>query len=225
MKLKIPWFSFSTVVFLLIIIFMSDYNLIPSPIELFNILEHLYQVVGFPGLFVASFLEGLAYVGLYFPGGTFIFISIVLTENSIISILTVALIVTAGITLSSFVNYGIGRHLGKNKIKTSSLRKKGGKYFYLAALNPSTLGIYFLYQGYKRKNFHQLFYVPLFLLPYGFLLAYIFKTSATYLKENVLSEWSIFLTVFVIWFIVELVLKNKESFKRGIQIIYKYLFD
>jgi len=64
-RYKIPWLPLSALIFYLTAVVLWTINLIPPPTEIFIFLENLYNDYGLIGLFIASFLEGIVYLGLY----------------------------------------------------------------------------------------------------------------------------------------------------------------
>ncbi|MBC8434878.1 hypothetical protein H8D91_00040, partial [archaeon] len=88
---ELPKLPFSALIFYLVVVLFWNLGLIPSPVEIVSFLEGLYETYGLVGLFIASFLEGIVYLGLYFPGSFIIALAIFLSDGSFISLATLTL--------------------------------------------------------------------------------------------------------------------------------------
>ena len=80
----------------------------------------------------------------------------------------------------------------------------------LSALHPNSLAFYFFNLGLKKESPWKVIFIPLILIPYGFLLAYLFYQLKPILTKGAETPY-ILVTVLVIWFIIALILKNKNE--------------
>src|SRR3989344_3307620 len=181
MKFKIPLLPLSAIVFYFLAVIFVQIGIFPQPDEAIKILENLYTSYGLIGLFVAAFFEGLVYVGLYFA--------------------------------VSLINYVLGRYIiSKNLREKKELEKerKISSGLVLSALHPNSLAFYFFNLGLKKESPWKVIFIPLILIPYGFLLAYLFYQLKPILTKGAETPY-ILVTVLVIWFIIALILKNKNE--------------
>lgn len=210
---KIPVLPLTVLIFYLLLILLWHINLIPSPKELLEILEKLHQQYGFIGLILATFLEGIAYVCLYVPGAFIIALSVFFSDRSFLSLLNISVIVSITLTVTSFINYYIGRYFAlrkfwdkKNIIKESEILSRG---FIFSMLHPNLLAFYFFNAGLEKRDFKQIFYIPLFMLPYGLLVAYILSIFSNPIRQGLESP-ALLLTVIIIWFAFAYWKENKK---------------
>jgi len=207
MRIKIPWLSFSALIFCLIFLFLTFLNLIPSSEQLLLSLKIIYGNYWVWGLFLATLIEGIVYIGLYFPGSTIIALSVVLSRGDYFSLFLISLIVAITLTFTSLINYFLGFILSK--------RKKGklldyNSSFLFSCLYPDALAFYFFNEGVNRKGLFNVLLVPLVLFPYGLLLALIISLFRPVLEG--LAENPFFMTIIIsIWFIIAFYLKNKKE--------------
>ncbi|HLC78634.1 MAG TPA: hypothetical protein VJH92_05920 [Candidatus Nanoarchaeia archaeon] len=204
-----PWFPFSVLVFYLAMVFLWNVNIIPHPKELLIIVEGFVEKIGFGGVFIATFIEGLAYIGHQFPGSSIILISLIVSSNSIGSLLLIVLIISVALTASSLVNYFAGT-IFSSRIKHKQT-KHVRKTLFLSALHPAFLSLYFFHRGINKDGLKEVLLVPLIIFPYGFLVAYLVSLSSDFLREKILSEEIFFLLIFVGWFLLEVLQKNKNG--------------
>ena len=215
---KIPILPLSALVFYLLLIVLWNIHLIPSPKELLEILEKLYQHYGLLGLVLATFLEGIAYVCLYVPGSFIIALIVFFSDRSFLSLIIISAIVSATLTVASFINYHIGKYLAsknfwdkKDLVKESEMLSRG---FIVSMLHPNLLAFYFFNAGLEKRDFKQIFYIPLFMLPYGLLVAYILSIFSGPIREGL--ESPIFLlTIIIIWFVTAYWTENKKRYRLG----------
>lgn len=210
--IKIPWFALSVLLFYLVLMLLWNLGVIPHPDKIIDLLEILSDKVGVLGLFIATFLEGLAYIGHEFPGITIIFLSIIISNNNFWDIILIVAIVTLALTVSSLVNYFAGTWFRKkHPPEKISENKKFEKGLLLAALHPAFLSLYFFHSGIKGKNLIKIVYAPMIVFPYGIIIAYVLTNFADFIREKLLSNETFFLTVFLGWFLIELYAKNKKK--------------
>lgn len=210
---KIPILPLSALVFYLLLIILWNLNLIPSPKELLEMLEKLYRHYGLFSLVLATFFEGIAYICLYVPGAFIIALTVFLSDRSLISFMAISAIVSVTLTFTSFINYGLGRYFAsrdfwdkKDLIKESEMLSHG---FFASMLHPNLLAFYFFNAGLERKKFNQIFYVPLFMFPYGLMFAYFLSIFSNPIRQGMESP-TFLLSVIVIWFIVAFWRENKK---------------
>jgi uncharacterized membrane protein YdjX (TVP38/TMEM64 family) len=212
---KIPILPLSVLIFYLLTILLWNLRIIPSPKQIFEMLEKLLQRYEMFGLILATFLEGIAYVCLYVPGAFIIALTVFISDRSFTSLLTISVVVSITLTIAAFVNYYIGRYIGTRKfrdkkdiVKESEMLSRG---FITSMLHPNLLAYYFFNSGLERKNFKQVFYIPLFMIPYGLLFAYMLSIFSGPIREGLESP-TLLLTIIVIWFLFAYWKENK---KRG----------
>lgn len=215
--IKVPVLPLSALIFYLLLAILWNLHIIPLPKELIEILEGLYQEYGYSALVLATLLEGISYICLYFPGAFIIALTVFFSDKSFVSLLTISTIVSATLTVAAFINYRLGRYLasrnfdGKNGSgKALKTRSRG---FIASMLHPNFLAFYFLNEGIKQRNPKQMFYVPLFMLPYGLFVAYLLSTFSSPIRHGLESP-TLLLTALVIWFTVATVLENKKYFEN-----------
>ena len=222
----IPFFPLSVLIFYIAIISLWHFNTIPTPIEIMAILEKLYHQFGLLGLLFVSLIEGLAYIGLYFPGNSIIALFFIFSDGKFLSVFLMILIVTFALTLSSIINYWMGRLFFTNKAQNDLFKKtkKIEKSIFFSVLHPDLLAFYFFYRGTKKKDFWKILYVPLALIPYGFVFAFAISIFSSFIKDYLIGNPLITLTAISLWFVLAFIYRHKENFLRGINRIYKHLF-
>ncbi len=211
---KIPKLPLSALIFYVFVFALWKFNLIPSPLEIIGFLESLYNNYGLVGLFIASFLEGIVYLGLYFPGSFIIVLVVLLSDGKFISLLNISLIVALALTLTSMINYVLGRHFVARPLRETKeikTKRKMSKGFFLSLLHPNALAFYFFNLGLKKRNFWNIIFVPLIIIPYGFLLASLFYLAKPILEENSENPY-VMITFISFWLIISFILgyKNKK---------------
>ncbi len=202
---KIPLLPLSALIFYLLLVFLWNTNLIPPPNEFIEILEKLYQQYGYAGLILATFLEGTAYICLYFPGAFIIALTVFFSDRSLVSLVIISLIVSITLTVAAFVDYFLGRYfssrINQNKKGVEKEKKILSKGLFVSMLHPNFLAFYFFNSGLRKKNFRQIFYVPLFMFPYGIVVAFILSIFSNTVRNGLESPMMLF-TILVIWFVV-----------------------
>lgn len=86
---KIPKLPLSALIFYIGVLFLWKFGFIPGPSNILIFLERLYTQYGLFGLFIASFLEGIVYFGLYFPGSFIVALAVILSDGSFASLLLI----------------------------------------------------------------------------------------------------------------------------------------
>ncbi len=69
----------------------------------------------------------------------------------------------------------------------------------MAAIHINFLSLYFFHNRITKRKFSEVFYVPLIMFPYIFILAYIVTEISLFIRENVLSNELFFLSVFFVY--------------------------
>ncbi len=208
---NIPWLPFSALVFYLTILLLWRIGVIFSPVEIVLWLESLYKQYGLVGLAIASFLEGIVYLGLYFPGSFIIFLSIILSDGRFISLFSISLVVAFILTIASTINYFLGRHIiskgTKSDLKKEKIATKG---LFLSALYPNSLAFYFFHSGIEKENPMKILLVPLIITPYLLVLSYIFYSFREGLRSAAESPF-IMITIILIWLVIALIIDHYKK--------------
>lgn len=217
---KIPKLPLTALVFYLTAIILWNMDLIPSPSDLVIFLEKLFNNFGFFGLFIATLLEGVAYVGLYFPGSFIIALAVFFSDGSFITLLTISVLVTITLTITATMNYLLGRYISRKDffkkeefIKESEILSKG---LFVSMLHPNLLAFYFFNAGLERHHFKKLIYIPFFMIPYGYLFGLFLSKFSEPAKQG-LENPIFLLTVILIWLAAAFVLENKRNKKKKLQ--------
>ena len=202
---KIPKLPLSALIFYLITMVLWKTNLIPPPTELLLSLQNLYNNFGYLALFVAAFLEGTAYLGLYFPGSTIIVFTVFFSKGTLFDMFLISLIVALTLTLTSFINYCFGRIKKKKGKSTKRIISKG---LFLSMLHPNLLAFYFFNAGLEKQNLRKILFVPLVMFPYGFILAFVLTKISKHINNIEIPY--IYLSLITIWLVVAYIVKNKK---------------
>lgn len=211
---RLPVLPITALVFYLIVVLLWNLNLIPPPIEIVNLLEELYTDYGLIGLAIATFLEGIVYLGLYFPGSFIIALAVFLSDGSFSSLIRISLVVSITLTLTSFINYILGKYIlfRKTSIKTKS--KKFSKGMLASMIHPNILAFYFFNAGLKKTGLWKIIFVPLIMIPYGFIFAYVLYTFSKILKPALESP-VILLLLILIWLVIAFILEHSKNIRIG----------
>lgn len=206
---KIPKLPLTALIFYFIVVLLWNLRLIPSPVEIVSFLEGLYNSYGNIGLFIAAFLEGIAYLGLYFPGSFIIALVIFLSDRSLNSILTITLIVSLAWTITCIIDYLLGRLIPfkKEKIKQS---KSISKSFIFSFIHQNILAFYFFNEGIMKKNPWKLTIVFPMLFIWGFVVVSLFSLFRNYLRQATESPFALLIFI-LIWLTVAFILEHRRS--------------
>lgn len=164
---SIPYLPLSAVIFVIIVEFLSYAQILPPPEYILYLLEQVYHKFGLPGVFIASFLEGLVYLGLYFPGSMVIVLSLFVSGGEKIELLKIALVVALAFTITSILNYIFGRTTSRKK----ETKKTSYKFLFFSMLHPHFISFYFFNEGLQKNKPFKILIVPLFITTYIFLMA------------------------------------------------------
>ena len=216
MKLKqflkdTPRIPLAALIFFLATYFLWNVGVIPRPTVVLTFLENLYSNFGLVGLVIATFLEGVVYLGLYFPGSTIIAVSVFLSDGSFITLLTISIVVAATLTVTSIINYWLGRYfMFRKPSKLLKQSKKATKGLFASMLHPNLLAFYFFNAGLKKHNFGKVLYVPLVMVPYGLIFASLLASLSYYVKKGIESPY-VMVGLILIWIIIAYRVKRKEN--------------
>lgn len=204
---NIPIIPFSALVFITFTTIFWKIKIIPSPQEMLNFLENLYTSYGLLGLVIATLLEGIVYLGLYFPGSMIIALSVFLSNGSFYNLSVISVIVSLTLTFTSSINYLLGVIVSKRKIKKNVIISKS---FFISLFHPNFLAFYFFNAGIEGHNFKNILYVPIFMLPYGFIFGFILFRFSTVIRQGLESPLFLF-SIISVWFLIEFIKKAKIS--------------
>ena len=189
---KIPKLPLSALIFYVSIVILWKSGYLPSPANILLFLENLYVSHGLPGLFVASFLEGIVYFGLYFPGSFIVALAVILSDGTFTALLSISLTVAIALTITSAINYSVGRKILANKLNKEILTENKSilsKGLFVSALHPNALAFYFFNSGIKKQNFLKILLVPLIMIPYGIIIGYFFYLAKEPLRIAIESPY------------------------------------
>ena len=205
---KIPLLPVSALLFYLIVLLLWKLSIIPSPSGIVVFLENLYNNYGLIGLFIASFLEGIVYLGLYFPGSFIIALAVIISDGSSSTLLMISLVVALALTITSMINYILGINIKTNK---KEIRKIASKGLFLSMLHPNALAFYFFSAGIKKQNPLKIIFVPLIMIPYGFILAVIFSIFRETIRNSIESPY-VMITLILLWLALSFVFSRKSKY-------------
>lgn len=214
---ELPILPTTALIFYLIIFVLWNINLIPSPTEIVHFLENLYLNYGLFGLAIATFLEGIVYFGLYFPGSFIIALAVFLSDGSFTSLILISLVVAITLTLNSLINYFIGRQIPSKTKIINKYKDSVGKGLFLSMIHPNILAFYFFHQGIEKRKLWKIFWVPVIMLPYGLTLAYILSLISGFAKQQIENPLFMFILIFI-WLIISFIISHRRKIKRLIEI-------
>lgn len=216
---EIPIIPTTALIFYLVVVLLWNINLIPPPSEIVNFLEKLYNNYGLFGLAIASFLEGIVYLGLYFPGSFIIALAVFFSDGSLISLFSISLVVAITLTITAFINYFLGRHIPFKKNHEHNLKKhrKSNKGLFASMIHPNILAFYFFNEGIeKNKSLWRIIFVPIGMIPYGLFLAYLLYIFSDFAKQRFESPLFLFILI-VLWLVIAFIIDHKRKIKRELQ--------
>lgn len=215
---RIPLLPLTALLFYLTMFILWSIGIIPPPTGIFKILENLYLTYGLLGLFIASFLEGIVYFGLYFPGSFIVALAVFLSDGSFKSLILISLVVALALTITSFFNYVLGRHFVFREGNGGAVDKNEGasKGLFLSMIHPNSLAFYFFNLGIEKGKLIKIIFVPIIMIPYGLLLAYLLYLFKGPLRIAVENPY-VMISVIVIWFVVAFVVEHKRKIKRLVE--------
>ncbi|MBS3080921.1 hypothetical protein J4221_05595 [Candidatus Pacearchaeota archaeon] len=213
---EIPKLPLSALIFFIVVFILWNLGVIPPPVQVVEFLENLYNKYGLIGLSIATFLEGIVYLGLYFPGSFIIALAVFFSDGSLLSLFSISLVVAVTLTITSFINYFLGRHvLFRNQynhlIKDNRNISKG---FLLSMLHPNLIAFYFFNAGIERRNPWKIALVPIIMIPYGFLFAWILSTFKLVLRSKLENPWTMLILI-SIWLITAFIIEHLSKKRRN----------
>lgn len=209
---RIPKLPLTALIFYLTILVLWNLGFIPPPTEIVVFLENLYTKYGFFGLFIATLLEGIVYLGLYFPGSFIIALAVFFSDGKFISLLNISVIVALTLTLTAFINYWLGRYIVFKEKQDIIESKKMTKGLIASMLHPNLLAFYFFNEGLEKGNIKKIAYVPVIIIPYGLAFAYMLSIFSTIAKQKLESP-TFLLGLILIWMIVAFIFGSKKKFR------------
>jgi len=212
---KMPLLPLSALLFYMSAFVLWSINIIPPPTGIFLFLENLYVNYGLVGLFIASFLEGIVYLGLYFPGSFIVALAVFLSDGTFVSLILISITVAFALTLTSLVNYVLGRHIVSRREKGYEIRRMNvaSKGLFLSMLHPNALAFYFFNAGIEKRNPVRILLVPIVMVPYGLLFAYVLFFLKIPLRKAVENPY-VMITAILIWFVIAFILEYKRKMKK-----------
>lgn len=211
-----PLLPLSALIFYITAFILWTINIIPPPNEIFLFLENLYTSYGLTGLFIASFLEGIVYLGLYFPGSFIVALAVFLSDGTFISLISISTVVAFALTITALINYVLGRHIISKRTKKDEHFKKSkitSKGFFLSILHPNSLAFYFFNEGIEKQNPVKILFVPPIMIPYGLLFAYLLFFLKSPLRIAVENPF-VMITAILIWFVIAFILDYKRKMRK-----------
>ncbi len=210
---KIPILPLSVLAFYTLLTILWSFKIIPSSKELINLLEIVLHEYGYLGLFLATLLEGTAYVCLYFPGAFIIALTVFFSNHSFNSLIMISTIVALSLTISAFISYQLGKFVRSRKPPNGDKFVKESKTFsrglVASMIHPNFLAFYFFKAGLQNRNIKQILFVPLLMFPYGILIAYVLSVFAKPLRQG-LETPSLMFFVIIIWFLIAFWRENRK---------------
>jgi len=210
----IPWFPISVIAFYTIVIFGSQYTWIPSIFDMIDWLSDLYKTYGLPALFISSFLESIAYIGLYFPGSIVILLAVAVSDGSVLQFMTIAAVTALAIVCGSIISYYSGLY---GSIKTKKQIDQDGLpdskstfwWFIICNWHPNAIGLWFFKRGVDKKPlFPWILYVWPVMFIWGLFLAFVVYTLRDQVEDSKTTE---VFTVLIIWLVIDVYLKYKKN--------------
>ena len=209
---KIPWLPVSALIFYTCAFIFWKFGLIPAPTQIFVFLEGLYTSYGLIGLFLASFLEGIVYLGLYFPGSFIIALAVFLSDGRLISFVLISLMVALAITITSSINYLLGRYFINRSERTNKFKGKSSNFksFIFSMLHPNALAFYFFSVGINKRSPIKIILVPFIMFLYGLLWSSVLYLLKSPLKSAVESPY-IMISAILTWAIIATFINYRKS--------------
>lgn len=172
------------------LLFLEKLSIIPDPFDSFNAIATLYSNYSFLLLFFIILIEGIIYLGFYFPGQLFAVLVVLTNDPTLTNIVILSFISIIAVTISSLVNYKLGTLLPK-KEKEFKI-----KHLIVAMLHLNLLALYMLELGMARHGKKPILYAGLMNIPYYLLLF-----GGTFLiKDLIYTEDSYYLLfLLIIW--------------------------
>ncbi len=213
---EIPKLPLSALIFYFAVFALWQAGAIPSPVEIVDFLEGLYDDYGLFGLSVATFLEGIVYLGLYFPGSFIVALSVFFSDGSPLSLFLISLVVAVTLTVTSTINYFLGRHIMFRHKGNEALIKKHGrvsKGLILSMLHPNLLAFYFFNAGLEKHNPWKITLVPIIMVPYMFLLAFLLSAFKVAIRGQMENPY-LMLILILVWITIAFIIGHLSKKRR-----------
>lgn len=214
---KLPILPLSALVFYGVTFCLWSVNIIPSPVELVGYLEKLYANFGYISLIIATFFEGVAYLGLYIPGSFVIALTVFFSDGKPITLLGISVIVAVVLTLTSVTNYFLGRYVASRHfwdkeeiLKESENLSKG---LLVSMLHPNLLAFYFFNAGLEKKDIRKIAIVPFFMVPYGFVFANGLSLFSNVARAK-LENSNFLFGLIIVWLFAAFLFEHKRQIKK-----------
>lgn len=214
-SLRLP---LSALAFYLFILLLMYVGFIPSLVEILSFLRGVYDNYGIMGLFIGSFLEGIVYLGLYFPGSLIIIVAAAFSNGTFLDFVLISGTVTLAISLASVINYYFGKYSILNRfLKPSKVNRKTRSFlnhnFFATFLHPNLLGFYVYTLGAKRDSPLILLLIPPIMFVWGIFLAWTFYTLREYIVNLAENPFAM-ITLLSLWFLIAFVLNRIGKMRR-----------
>ena len=196
----LPLFPLSVIIFFSLLVFLEHLGVVPSYNAIMAYFSTLYTQYGYWALGMATFLETLAYFGLYFPGAAVILLSVILSLGSVSEFLVISIIVAGASSAGALVSYLSGRRLSVLSANEHP-REVSPSWFLINHWNLNAVGLWFFKQGYDgRALFPWILYSPLIIIPYGMLWCYILFLFS---RQFVTESWTAVFFILLVWLGIE----------------------
>ena len=214
-KISLPWLALAALCFYVLVFILTVTHVLPPIRTSLELLENLHAKIGFIGFFIAALIEGIVYLGLYFPGTTFIVLGIILLTGGYIKIIFATLSVTVALTLATIINYYFGKRISRKKSRPLEHfeKKSPSKWFLFAFLHPDAMAFYFFNRGIRNHSPLQMILVPLVIFPYMLIVFTIIYSVKEYFRSLAEKPYLFFILI-LLWVIIEFALRNKGRWKN-----------
>jgi len=154
-------------VFLFIVILLQIIWLVfdlPSKNELLVIAQNFFKNYGLLVFLAVAIIEGLLLIGWYFPGGTVLFVGVILAGTNVPLVLLNGFIISLGLLIAYIINYFIGYYgwyklfvqfgLGESVTRVQKkIANNSWSAFFLTYWHPSTAALSSTAAGLLKLNF------------------------------------------------------------------------
>ena len=106
-RLALPLLLLGAVLMLYLIWLVLD---LPAESELMAIAQDYYNRYGLLTVFVSALMEGLVFVGVYYPGSLVIFLGVIFAGKDIGRVIEVVAVVDIGLELGCIINFFLGKY-------------------------------------------------------------------------------------------------------------------
>lgn len=194
---------------------------LPSKNDLLKLAQGFFQEYGLIVFFIIAILEGLLLIGWYFPGGTVLFVGVVLAGNDLELVIANGLIISLGLIFAYIINYWLGFYgwhklftkfgLAKSLIKVQEkLKQNTWSIFFLTYWHPSTAALASTATGLLKLDFFKFFINSLISLLiwnffWGLLIYYLGE------KAMGIASFKFVFVVILLWIFSRLLYTYKHS--------------